>query len=946
MATVGNLFVNIGASSRGVEQATKQASAAVRSMKSDIDGALAQVPGLDRALGPLNSLLGFIKKISGDSKGMAAQLKVVAGIEKDLASATDKAAKAQHDLAAGQKYAAMVAKRSGMEEHLQKATAAVNKNVEAFRSYEARINRSTVRGAAYNSMLRKQEQNLRLLSATQRELSRRQSEASASDSKIGRMRKVLEQRGIAVRKDGGIDVEALKSKAASTAGAVEALQSKLVGAKNALKQFAALPAMSAMGMGLLAAGFVSAAGAAIGFAMSMAKVASDLYDQASALGITVSQYQKLRDTFAELGVAPGVAESAMQRLQAEMQNAVEGSEDAQDKFRRLGLDYNALAKMDASQAFDAVLTRLRALGSQGEKMKSLRDLFGRGGIGMAAAVNATAEELAHASHVADSLRLPDDLIRALDNTNDGAHAMWRAFENIGMLFAGELVPVVDLLTKSLREALTQDTQSLVTGFKVMALGVAMVVDAITSAIRQLTVVWNILQAIGGVIVSAIAGALALVIAPIGYIIKGVEWLLGASSGIGDALVSSADLLGNVALESIKGAGEDIAEGWNAAMSGGSKATRAVLDNMFNQYGDTKRAIESQPIAIAAKVDDESIKKIGEKMKALRDRVATFNMSDAEKELYELRGMGADDSALAFASALTKELEQLEKQKKAREDIKSIMDDLQVQADTALMSEEQKLQYKLRQLSASEAELAKARELSAAIKERTELMKAQEDSARTLEQLREKVRAAQIGEDAFAREQFKKGATGSQLEEFDRLTKQLQELEKQKEMQEEIKSIMEDLQTQADTALMTEEEKLQYKLKQLNASEEELARARELQAAIKERGELLKAQENSVQTLEDLREKVRKKQIGEEAFAREQFAAGATAAQLAEFDALQQQLKMLEDPTAVMDTADTAFGSFKMAGDLKQNEMLKEATAQTDLLQIIARNTQGMNGVLT
>ena len=327
-------------------------------------------------------------------------------------------------------------------------------------------------------------------------------------------------------------------------------------------------------------------------------------------------------------------------------------------------------------------------------------------------------------------------------------------------------------------------------------------------------------------------------------------------------------------------------------------------------------------------------------------VATFNMSDAEKELYELRGMGADDSALAFAAALTKELEQLEKGKKAREEIKSIMDDLQVQADTALMSEEQKLQYKLRQLNASEAELATARELSAAIKERTELMKAQEDSARTLEQLREKVRAAQIGEDAFAREQFKQGATGSQLEEFDRLTKQLKELEKQKEMQEEIKSIMEDLQTQADTALMTEEEKLQYKLKQLNASEEELARARELQAAIKERGELLKAQEASVQTLEDLREKVRKKQIGEEAFAREQFAAGATAAQLAEFDALQQQLKMLEDPTAVMDTADTAFGSFKMAGDVKQNEMLKEATAQTDLLQIIARNTQGMTGVLT
>jgi hypothetical protein len=798
-------------------------------MKADIDGALSSVPGLDRALGPLNSVLGFFRKITGDSKGMAAQLKVIAGLEGDLAKAGDRAAKSQQDLAMAQKYAAMLAKRNAMDEPLNRATAAVNKHLEAVRSYDAKINRSTARGAAYNSMIRKQEGNLRRLAGAEREMNRRRAESAASDKKLGMMRGLLQRRGVNVRADGGIDLGALKSKADSAGGAVGAIREKLAAARSALSQFGALSVTSAAGLAVLATGAIAAAGAAFAFTLSMAKSASQLYDQAAALGITTSAYQRLRDSFMELGVAPGVAESAMQRLQAELQNAVEGGEDAQKKFARLGLDFNALAQMDAAQAFDAVLERLRALGTQSEKIKSLRDLFGRQGIGMAAAVNATAAEIAHANKVAASLRLPDELFRALDETNDSAHAMFRAFENVGYVLAGELAPTVDLVTKGIRELLTQNTESMVSGFKSIAVFVAVIVDILQIVGRVLKFCWNIVQALGGILLTVILAVVSEIQKGIGYIVKGIEYATGATTGFGEALIEASKATQEVMGAAAQGIGEDLMEGVGAFTEGFESATLKWLDGVEARYGDTKRQIETQPIAIVAKVDEESLKKIEEKMKALRERVATFNMTDTQKELFDLQNLGASPEVLKEAEALGKQLEAMEKQKKMQEDIKSIMDDLQ---------------------------------------------------------------------------------------------------------------------TEADTALMTEEQKLQYKLRQLNASEEELARARELSAAIKERTELLKAQEASAQTLEDLREKVRKKQIGDEAFAREQFAKGATAAQLAEFDALQKQLKMLEDPTAVTESASTAFGSFKMAGDVKQNEMLKETTTQTGLLERIAKNSEYWAGVLS
>jgi hypothetical protein len=358
---------------------------------------------------------------------------------------------------------------------------------------------------------------------------------------------------------------------------------------------------------------------------------------------------------------------------------------------------------------------------------------------------------------------------------------------------------------------------------------AVIVDIAQVVVGLFKIGVNIVQALGGVLLTGVLAAVTAVQKGVGYIVKGLEYATGATTGFGQALIDAADQTWEVTKAAGAGIVDDLGEGLSVFTTGFESATLKWLDGVEKRYGDTKRQIQSQPIAIAAKVDEESLKKIEEKIKALRERVATFNMTDTQKELFDLKNLGASPEVLKEAEALGKQLEAMEKQKQMQEDIKSIMDDLQTQADTALMTEAQKLEYKLRQLNASEQELARARELSAAIKERTELLQAQEDSARTLQ---------------------------------------------------------------------------------------------------------------------DLRDKVRQKQIGDEAFAREQFAKGATPAQLAEFDRLQQQLKFMEDPTAVTDTATTAFGSLKMAGDVKQNEMLRQSTTQTGLLERIAKNSEYWAGVLS
>lgn len=940
MATVGNLFVNIGASTAGLERGAQKAKATVKSLKTDLTGALGNIPGIGPMVAPFERLVELIQKgMGGTSKGLeaarvmaetqkaiaraeSAHQKAVEGVAKakqGLASATDAAARAQNDLNAGAKLTRLLAERDKSAEKAAKTLPHLQKAAAAYQAQESRINAATFRGAAYNSMLQKQQGLLAKLNVLKAQQAKIQGDLDAKQGKVGRVQSVLQSRGVTVRPDGGVDLKGLQSaaqasadkvakaqervrgameKAKESADHVQRLKDQLKSAGEVAKQFSKLSVASGLGIGLIAVGALAAVGGLISLTSAMSKMASELNDQATALGVMPSQLQRLRDSYVELGVAPGVAETAMQRLEATLQEAVEGSEDAREKFSRLGLDINALSTQDSVQALDTVMTRLRQLGSQGEKMKSLRDLFGKGGMGMAAAVNATGEELDHVAKVAASLTLPDAMIQQLDGTNDQLHALGRAFDNVKTILASAFAPAVENIAISLREMMTADFNGMLGGMQSIALVVAIIADVLATAVNTLRMVWNIVQAIAGLLLTAVVGGLAAILKIVQAVVYAVEWLSGASHAISDSVGGAAAAAWDTTKQLAKGAGEDVVEAFNAGVDAIKPDNAiAVINGIAQGYDKTKHHIESQPIAvnIVDKEAQQKLKDYDKAMAALQDRVATLGMTERQKELFNLQKLTKNPVALDNADQLLYQIEQYEKQQKIMQDTKAIMDDLQQQADTALMSERQKLVYKLQQAGADKEQIKTALALNAAIAERTQLAEGQE-----------------------AWKTFLQGLDKSLFEATASREQQIRKL--------------------AEAAGLLG--------KDLDAA---VANALKMESAIAEAEKAKQAQADVASTLESMQEEVRRAEIGDRAFAREQFVkqleaakAPDMAAKLAEFDRLQALMpadvaKGSKDQQALVDSIDTAFGTFKTGSSVSER-MLTESQTQTDLLDKIATST--------
>ena len=115
MATIGNLFVTLGASTAGLQKGLKQASSQVQTFRNEVVGALGKVPATGFLTNAFVEVEGFFKKIVGDSAGAKKAMEEVGKMNLQLSemmaanhlkitAATDKATKAQENLAKAHKY--------------------------------------------------------------------------------------------------------------------------------------------------------------------------------------------------------------------------------------------------------------------------------------------------------------------------------------------------------------------------------------------------------------------------------------------------------------------------------------------------------------------------------------------------------------------------------------------------------------------------------------------------------------------------------------------------------------------------------------------------------------------------------------------------------------------------------------------------------------------------
>lgn len=996
MATVGNLFVNIGASTKGLEQGLKKAQKDVKSFgdstKASMQGLAGSLPGVGEWLGKFEKAGKFVDNLKGSidlfrggveaaakkqkeltaaieasraadqalasakgarkNIGMAREMLAKQGIDpnkavaalkiedtsavrKSIAAAIVKQTEAEKALAGAQLFAAKAAK--GRDPHTGKFLAAADKIKVA----ETATKDLAKAQAAYTSAVDATSKAHGALAAIQK--SNREKEAT---------RGKLNKMGIDLSKgQGALKLPSLASFQEASKSAAE----KVAGLRKSIADAAAetkifgMPLASAGGaLTVMGAAAVAAVAGLLAFTKHQAHLMDALKDSAVAAGMNVEAYQQMNSTYAELGVAAGTAMNASQKLGITIEEAAQGSDGAREKLERLGISYEEIGSATPDKALAMTIAKIRELGSHRERMAALRDMFGKGGMGLAGAVNATNEEFAVAAERAAKLVIPSKIVDDLAEVNDKVEAAGNAFGKVSAMLGSTFAPVVADLADSIFDMFTADPAALMGAFQSIAITCAAIYDVIALIVNILKVMGNIVLGVGGAVTAFIVGALYVGVEAVNLLVKGFEILTGQVGKWSNGLADGAAILKETTSNLAGGARQDFYDiGGNLYDAITPTATAAVMDGIASGMQQSKAAIEGEPITLKATMSKSSLKEVEDDIQKLRDKVQLIQLGEAGVQMAKMAASGATPQQMAEAQALQDKIGFLEAQAAVAKQIADIEDEIAKATMSAY-------DYTVKRATAEGATLENAKEL-AALQDHLEGIKKQEEAYKaigsTIADLQTKIE--EIGRSEADILRLKMEQLGAGQSEIDQAL-QLQKILESAKIDESLKDHFEKLNDRLVEAQGNEEQILRRQLENIGlagqALEDAVAKTLGIEQAIADAEKSKKDAETVTATLQDLTDQLDKVKLGEAGVLEKKLKeAGASQDQIAQALQMQAEIAAADGKDAkasaeksakgVIDSLDTAFGAFKTAGAVStqslQESLVRQGDKQVSLLSTIA-----------
>lgn len=682
--------------------------------------------------------------------------------------------------------------------------------------------------------------------------------------------------------------------------------SKLVGQFGGAMGLLANP----MAATVLAATGVVVAVAAVGTALVMAtlkaaKLGDQLKETADELGTTAENFQRLEYIGTAAGAGPEKIRASITKMQFALANAVQGSAEASKSFQKLGLDVNKLSNMDATMAFEQILGKIRELPTHTEKVKALRDIFGKGGSGLAGMVKLSAEELAQLNQEAAAFTIKEGSVQALASLQDSIDTLGLAFERLLAEVMAPLAPMIQMVTDYLKDMLAQNADRLVSGMSEFVMLLAEGIDAVRPLWEGFMGVFNVLQAINAFIVSTFLRVMAEVVGLVANIIELLNYIPGVELPTG-GFERAAELMKKISSAGFASGAQDMsdaAERFSTAGSlmaqqasgqAGSMVAAALAFEQARRKATADPATGSQE-APPPVVDPEQLKRAEEVAKILekmREDAERIGKTDAQLLEGQLSKLGATAAQIDEALALQKQL-----------------------AD------------------------AKAADQAAA-----DQAKMQEKLAARMDEMRRKVDDfGKSAEELAAAQLQAMGATQEQIDEAIRLQQELSAMEAAAKNAEEIESILADVTRAADEAGKSEAELLRMRLEALGATQEQIDKA---MGALRDT--------NVGNILRDLEDQAKRATMSERELLEEKLrAAGATAEEIEKGLALQEKIDAAKKKDGAADgkggsgsgpeSVQTALGSIKLPGMVDSvkiaEEQLDVGYASSAMLERIAGATE-------
>lgn len=262
-----------------------------------------------------------------------------------------------------------------------------------------------------------------------------------------------------------------------------------------------------LGKGLAVAGAATAmVGAAAikagdAFADAAGEVAAygDNIDKMSQrLGLSYEGFQKWDYILGQSGVDIDSMQTGLKTLTNQLDDARNGSADAQARFEALGLSIEDISNMSREEVFEAVIAGFQQMEDSTERAALANDLFGRSGQNLTPLFNQSIEETQALAQAAEDLGLimSDDAVRASADYQDALDTMQRSMNGLKNNMMGNFLPGITSVMDGLSALFTGDGDS----------GVAKITEGIDMIVEQMTANFPKILEVGMSIVQSLAQA--------------------------------------------------------------------------------------------------------------------------------------------------------------------------------------------------------------------------------------------------------------------------------------------------------------------------------------------------------------------------------------------------------------------------------------------------------
>jgi hypothetical protein len=200
----------------------------------------------------------------------------------------------------------------------------------------------------------------------------------------------------------------------------------------------------------IAAGFAVATAAVIALTNKVLQLGDDLGKTADRLGVTTEELSSLRHAGQLAGLAINDIDRALQFMQRNLAEAVDGTSTQADAFDKLGISLENIQKLSPADQMQEIVGALEDIEDQSTRVQVAMDIFGRSG---AQVLNMTAGGLAEARKEAEMFGIAMSRADAkqMEKINDSITRVKAAIQGAAISLVKQFSPALETVTGKIAE---------------------------------------------------------------------------------------------------------------------------------------------------------------------------------------------------------------------------------------------------------------------------------------------------------------------------------------------------------------------------------------------------------------------------------------------------------------------------------------------------------------